>query len=61
MKVLPKDAKLIKVFEPGEYYNSYAMIVFELDGNKYIYRHWGHGSGSTEILAPYTEPTPANK
>jgi hypothetical protein len=52
MAMLPREAKLVKTFSPvrGD-----AMIVFELDGKKYLYRRWYQGSMSSEIMCPYQE------
>lgn len=52
MSYLPKEAKLIKTFSPV---SGDSMIVFELDGKKYLYRKWIAGSHSTEIMCPYQE------
>lgn len=52
MRYLPKEANLVKTFSPVR---GASMIVFELDGKKYLYRKWIAGNASSEILCPYQE------
>lgn len=52
MRYLPREAKLVKTFSPVQ---GNSIIVFELDGKKYLYRKWKAGNASSEIMSPYQE------